>query len=78
MKFAIIKSISRCHAIVASTSRAAECIERPELGALERGRVADVLVIDGDPLQDIRILQQRGNVHLIMKDGKPYVNRLDN
>ena len=69
--------LSPMDAIVASTSRAAECIERPELGALERGRVADLLVIDGDPLQDIRILQQRGNIHLIMKDGKTHVDRLD-
>jgi imidazolonepropionase-like amidohydrolase len=70
--------VSPMNAIVASTSRAAECIERPELGALERGRVADVLVIDGDPLQNIRVLQQRENIHLVMKDGKAYFNRLDN
>ena len=70
--------LSPMDAIVASTSRAAECIERPELGALERGRVADVLVINGDPLQDIRVLNKRETIHLIMKDGKPYFNRLDN
>jgi imidazolonepropionase-like amidohydrolase len=69
--------LSPMDAIVASTSRAAECIERPELGALERGRVADVLVIDGDPLQDIRVLQQRKKILLVMKDGKTYVDRLD-
>ena len=63
-------------AIVSSTSRAAQCIERPELGALAPGKVADVLVVDGDPLQDIAVLQQRERLHLIMKDGMPYRNLL--
>ena len=63
-------------AIVASTSRAAECIERPELGALVPGKVADVLVVDGDPLEDIRVLQDRDRLVFIMKDGKPYRNAL--
>jgi imidazolonepropionase-like amidohydrolase len=69
--------MSEMEAIVASTSRAAECIERPELGALVPGRIADVLVVDGDPLDDIRVLQQRDRLHLVMKEGKPYRNLLD-
>jgi len=68
--------MSAMEAIVASTSRAAECIERRELGALAPGRIADVLVVDGDPLADIRVLQQRDRLHLIMKDGKPYRDAL--
>jgi imidazolonepropionase-like amidohydrolase len=40
------------------------------------GKVADVLVVDGDPLQDIAVLQQRERLHLIMKDGTPYRNLL--
>jgi imidazolonepropionase-like amidohydrolase len=68
--------MSEMEVIVSSTSRAARCIERPELGALAPGRVADVLVVDGDPLQDIAVLQHRDRLHLIMKDGKPYRNLL--
>lgn len=55
--------------IVAATSRAAECIERTDVGALEPGKRADVLVVAGDPLADIRILQKRDNIRLVMKDG---------
>jgi imidazolonepropionase-like amidohydrolase len=62
--------------IVASTSRAAECIERPELGALTPGKAADVLVLDGDPLEDIRLLQDRSRIHLVMKAGKAFTNKL--
>ncbi|MDR3470017.1 MAG: amidohydrolase family protein [Xanthobacteraceae bacterium] len=62
--------------IVASTSKAAQCIERPELGALAPGKVADVLVVDGDPLDDIRLLQDRTRLHLVMKAGKAFANTL--
>jgi imidazolonepropionase-like amidohydrolase len=63
-------------AIATATSRAAQCIERPELGALETGRVADILVVEGDPLADIRKLQQRENIRLVMKGGRSFVDRL--
>lgn len=68
--------MSEMDAIVASTSRAAECIERPERGALAPGKFADVLVVAGDPLSDIRILAQRDRIKLVMKDGKPCHNQL--
>ncbi|MDB5606930.1 MAG: Imidazolonepropionase [Bradyrhizobium sp.] len=62
--------------IVASTSKAAECIERPELGVLATGKIADVLVVDGDPLDDIRVMQKRERLHLVMKAGKAFTNKL--
>lgn len=68
--------MSPMEVIVASTSRAAECIERPELGALTPGKIADVLVIDGDPLDDIRVLQSRDRIHMVMKAGKAFTNKL--
>ncbi|MDQ3921507.1 MAG: amidohydrolase family protein [Actinomycetota bacterium] len=64
--------------LVASTSRAAQCLERQEdLGTLEPGRIADVLVIDGDPLDDITILQERSRLRLIMKGGGIVTNHLE-
>lgn len=64
-------------AIVSATSRAAACIGRPDLGALEPGRIADLLVVEGDPLTDIRVLQRRQQLLLVMKDGVPYRNQLN-
>ncbi len=69
--------LSEMEAIVASTSRAAECIERSDLGALAPGKIADILVVDGDPLEDIRVLQQRARIKLVMKDGIAHHNHLD-
>lgn len=64
-------------AIVASTRTAAECMEMEhEIGTLEPGKLADLLVVDGDPLTGIAILQDRARLPLIMKGGEPFVNRL--
>jgi imidazolonepropionase-like amidohydrolase len=64
-------------AIVASTKIAAECthIQR-EAGTLESGKFADLLVVDGDPLADITVLQQKDKLALIMQRGRTHKNGL--
>lgn len=65
-------------ALVASTGEAARCLEREEdLGTLEPGKIADALVVDGDPLNDITILEERSRLRLIMKDGRIVKNHLE-
>ena len=71
------RHVGEMDAIVAAASRAAECIERPELGALAPGKRADVLAVDGDPLADITVLQDRKRLHLILKDGWAYKNLIN-
>jgi len=34
------------------------------------------LVVAGNPLEDITVLQARDNIHLVMKAGRAYVDRL--
>ena len=63
-------------ALVSATSQAAECIGRSDVGMLEAGRYADVLVVDGDPLSDIRILEERARLKLVMKAGRSFTNTL--
>jgi len=64
--------------LVASTSRAAQCLElEKDLGTLEPGKIADILVIDGDPLDDITILEERSRLRLIMKEGGIVKNCLE-
>ena len=45
------------------------------IGTLEVGKRADLLVIDGDPIEDITILQDRRKIALVMKDGKIQASR---
>ena len=39
-------------------------------GTLEPGKKADLILIDGDPISDVRILQDQKRILAIMKDGK--------
>ena len=60
-------------AIVASTKTAAECIHmQNDIGTLEPGKIADILVVDGDPLDDISILEDTKNLLMIIQGGNFY------
>jgi imidazolonepropionase-like amidohydrolase len=41
-----------------------------ELGMIKVGYLADLLLIDGDPTQDVTLLQDRDKLMMIMQDGK--------
>jgi imidazolonepropionase-like amidohydrolase len=63
--------LSPMAAIVAGTSAAARlCGVGDELGSLEPGKRADVVVADGDPLARIELLSDPANVVLVLKDGQ--------
>ena len=40
-----------------------------KLGLIKEGQLADLLLVDGDPLADVGILRDRKNLRVIMKDG---------
>jgi imidazolonepropionase-like amidohydrolase len=47
------------------------------LGVIEPGAYADLLIVEGDPLADVSVLEDyETNIRLIMKDGKIYKNTL--
>jgi len=56
--------------ISAATKTNAQIIGRAdELGTIEPGKLADILVVDGNPLFDINVL---GYVSFVIKDGVPW------
>ena len=61
-----------------ATSVNAELIQRAgELGTIAPGAVADILVVDGDPLADLGLLQEQGrHIPVIMKEGRFCKNSL--
>ncbi len=68
---------SPMEAIVAATKTASEALGiDAEVGTLEVGKKADVIVIDGNPLDDIRILQDTSRIALIVKQGEIIKNAL--
>jgi imidazolonepropionase-like amidohydrolase len=48
-----------------------------KLGVVEEGALADLLLVDGNPIQDIHLLEDpTRNLRVIMKDGKIFKNLL--
>jgi imidazolonepropionase-like amidohydrolase len=69
---------SPMQAIVAGTQTAARCLGAEDrIGTLTPGKLADLLVVDGDPLADVNILQDRERLDLIMQGGRIYKCHLD-
>lgn len=71
--FVKILGFSAMDALVAATRLGGDLMGRPgELGVVKAGAMADLLLVDGDPIADIAILQDRTALHMIMKDGVPH------
>ena len=57
-------------AILAATRLGGEIMQRGhELGQVRTGYLADLLLVDGDPLQDVALLQRRERLRMVMKGG---------
>jgi imidazolonepropionase-like amidohydrolase len=68
--FVKVLGYSPMEALVAATKLGGEIMGRPgELGLVQAGALADLLLVEGDPLADIAILQDRTAIRMIMKDG---------
>jgi imidazolonepropionase-like amidohydrolase len=62
---------SPMEAIVAATKLGAEAMRMADrIGTVEAGKLADLIVVDGNPLEDISILEDRRRITHIMKDGE--------
>lgn len=69
--------LSPLEAIEVSTRRAAECMGiDKDTGTLQPGKQADLLVVDGDLQLDIRLLQRRERLALVMQAGKAVAGAL--
>lgn len=59
-------------ALVAATSTAAYALGLDDLiGTVEVGKLADLLVIDADPTEDVGVLVDADNIHLVVQSGHP-------
>jgi imidazolonepropionase-like amidohydrolase len=68
-----------------ATSRAAALVERcgrrnpypGKLGVIQEGALADLLLVNGNPLEDLSVLAKSDEgLALIMKDGRIYKNTI--
>jgi len=64
-------------AIMAGTKNAAECMGlQQEIGTLEEGKLADIVISKEDPLKDIKSLGNPDNIAMVMKNGEIIKNQI--
>jgi imidazolonepropionase-like amidohydrolase len=65
--------------LVAATRHGGELMDM-DVGEVKAGKLADLLLVDGNPTQDVTILEDKARIPVVMKDGKfhraPTVNAL--
>ena len=62
--------MSPMETIVASTKTAAECLGwEDKVGTLEQGKLADVIIAQGNPLDDIHALANNEAIQVVVKNG---------
>jgi len=63
-------------AIVSATKIGAEVLGlEKELGTIEKGKLADVIIVDGNPLTNIKTLQDLEKIKMVMLGGEIKINR---
>lgn len=62
--------MSPMEAIVATTKTAAECMGwEDQIGTLEEGKFADLIIVNNNPVDDITVFENNDNIVTVMKDG---------
>jgi imidazolonepropionase-like amidohydrolase len=62
--------LSALEGIVAATEGSARALGLSDVGTVTPGAVADLLVVDGDPLADVRVLTDPERIWLVVTDGQ--------
>ena len=57
-------------AIVSATGTNARIIRRPDIGTIETGKLADLVAVRGNPLDDPELFDDAANVTLVIKGGR--------
>ena len=66
-----LAGFSPMDALVAATKLGAQAMRMSDtIGTIERGKLADLIVVDGNPLEDITILEDRKRITHVMKGGQ--------
>ena len=66
-------------AIQVSTLESARLLKMDDrIGSIEEGKLADLVVVDGDPLQDIGLLRDKARIAWVIQDGDVIMRRAGN
>jgi imidazolonepropionase-like amidohydrolase len=76
IEFLVRAGVSPLQALKAATGTAARILGKEgTIGALTPGAFADLLVVDGNPLEDVRVLGDPERIRLVMLEGRAVAGR---
>ncbi|MCE3274117.1 MAG: cytosine deaminase [Ramlibacter sp.] len=68
--FVKLVGMSNLEALLSATAWGAPIMKlKGQVGEIREGYLADILLVDGDPLEDIAVLQDKRRILAVMKDG---------
>jgi len=71
LRYMVDVGVTPMDAITFSTSNAADLMRLDDVGRIREGAVADLLVVSGNPLEDIDAIADRSRHRLVIKNGNP-------
>ncbi|HEY7139874.1 MAG TPA: amidohydrolase family protein [Methylomirabilota bacterium] len=76
LELMVERGLSPAEALLTATRNAAAALGvEDRLGTLERGKLADLLVVDGEPDRDVRVLQDPARLLVVMREGRIALDR---
>jgi imidazolonepropionase-like amidohydrolase len=76
IQYLVEAGLTPMQALQAATGWAAECVGRKdEIGTVTAGALADLVLVDGDPLGNVTLLQRPERIRLVVKGGETAVDR---
>ena len=76
LKYLVEAGLSPMQALRAATQWAAACLGLGrEIGTIEQGRLADLVLVGGDPLDDVTLLLDPARIELVLKGGSICADR---
>jgi imidazolonepropionase-like amidohydrolase len=76
LEFLVREGLTPLEAIHAATGMAARALRREDRGAIAAGRLADLVLVGGDPLADITLLQDMARIDLVLQGGRAVAGAL--
>ena len=63
--------LSPLEAITTATKNGAWAMQmEDQLGTIEKDKLADIIIVDSDPIEDIRVLNDKDEISTVVSDGK--------
>jgi imidazolonepropionase-like amidohydrolase len=71
----VAAGLSPMKALIAASCGSAKALGLDDRGAIQPGKLADLLVVDGNPLEDVGILRDRTRIAIVIQAGRPVAGR---